>query len=137
MVRSFSRSAGFAPCNRNARTIAACTLRFMPEFHDAAPVDWVPEGETATVEVDGRPVTLANAEGTFCAFPHECPHQATPLGGLSLQRGRLIRCPEHGSMFDVTTGQCVLPSQDGWTGELPLFATRVVDEVLQLSPTAG
>jgi 3-phenylpropionate/trans-cinnamate dioxygenase ferredoxin component len=105
----------------------------MSVFHDAAPVDWVAEGETATVEVDGRPVALANAAGTFCAFSNECPHQATPLGGLSLQRGRLIRCPEHGSMFDVTTGQCVLPSDDGWSGPLPTFETRVVDDVVQVS----
>jgi 3-phenylpropionate/trans-cinnamate dioxygenase ferredoxin subunit len=96
-------------------------------------IDWVPPGETATVEVDGRPVTIANVDGTFCAYAHECPHQATPLGGLSLQRSRLIRCPEHGSMFDVTTGECVLASQDGWTGRLPTYATRVVGEVVQVS----
>jgi 3-phenylpropionate/trans-cinnamate dioxygenase ferredoxin subunit len=105
----------------------------MSGFHDAAPVDWVADGETATVDVDGRAVALANVGGTFCAFSNECPHQATPLGGLSLQRGRLIRCPEHGSMFDVTTGQCVMPSQDGWSGPLPTFETRVVDDVVQVS----
>jgi nitrite reductase/ring-hydroxylating ferredoxin subunit len=55
------------------------------------------------------------------------------LGGLTLQRGRLLRCPEHGSMFDVTTGECVLPSQDGWTGTLPTYHTRVVEEVVQVS----
>jgi 3-phenylpropionate/trans-cinnamate dioxygenase ferredoxin subunit len=103
------------------------------EFHDAIPTDWLEPGETATVEVDGRPITMANAEGTYCAFSHECPHQATPLGGLPLMRGRLIRCPEHGSTFDVTTGQCVLPSDDGWTGFLPLYQTRVEGEVVQVS----
>lgn len=105
----------------------------MSEFLDAAPLDWLTDGYTATVEVDGRPVTLANVDGTVCAFAHECPHQATPLGGLALQRGRLIRCPEHGSMFDVTTGQCVMPSQDGWSGPLPTYDARVVDDVVQVS----
>jgi 3-phenylpropionate/trans-cinnamate dioxygenase ferredoxin subunit len=103
------------------------------QFHDAMPTDWVAPGLTATIEVDGRPVTIANVDGTFCAFSHECPHQATPLGGLTLQRGRLLRCPEHGSMFDVTTGECVLPSQDGWTGTLPTYHTRVVEDVVQVS----
>jgi nitrite reductase/ring-hydroxylating ferredoxin subunit len=102
-------------------------------FHDAAPVDWIPTGRTATVEVDGRPVTIANLGDTFCAFAHECPHQGTPLGGLALMRGRLLRCPEHGSTFDVTTGQCVLPSQEGWTGTLPTYQVRVVDDVVQVS----
>jgi nitrite reductase/ring-hydroxylating ferredoxin subunit len=104
----------------------------MGTFRDAMPVDWIPPGETATVDVDGYPVAIANVDGTFCAFSHECPHQGTPLGGLSLMRGRLLRCPEHGSTFDVTTGECVLASQDGWSGPLPLFATRVQDDVVQV-----
>ena len=79
------------------------------------------------------PVAIANVDGTFCAFSHQCPHQATPLGGVPLFRGRLIRCPEHGTVFDVITGQCVLASQDGWTGELPVYPTRVVDDVVEVS----
>lgn len=103
------------------------------DFIDAAPIDYVEEGETATVDVDGTPVTIANAGGTWCAFESACPHQATPLGGLPLTRGRLLQCPEHGSMFDVTTGQCVLPSNDGWSGALRTYRTRVVDDVVQVS----
>jgi 3-phenylpropionate/trans-cinnamate dioxygenase ferredoxin subunit len=102
-------------------------------FIDAAPDDYLEPGETATVDVDGTPVTLANADGTWCAFASQCPHQATPLGGLTLLRKTLLQCPEHGSVFDVTTGQCVVPSQDGWTGTLPTYATRVVEGVVQVS----
>ncbi len=105
----------------------------MIEFYDAAPADWVAPGETATVDVEGLAVALANVDGTFCAFANECPHQGTPLGGLSLLRGRLIRCPEHGSTFDVTTGECVLASQDGWAGPVRTYETRVVDDVVQVS----
>jgi nitrite reductase/ring-hydroxylating ferredoxin subunit len=36
-------------------------------------------------------------------------------------------------MFDVTTGQCVLPSDDGWSGELPTYTTRVEGDVVQVS----
>jgi 3-phenylpropionate/trans-cinnamate dioxygenase ferredoxin subunit len=104
----------------------------MGAFHDAIPTDWLAPGETGTVDVDGRIVAFANAEGVYCAFSPQCPHQATPLGGLPLSRGRLLRCPEHGSMFDVTTGECVLASNDGWTGPLPLFETQVVDDVVQV-----
>jgi 3-phenylpropionate/trans-cinnamate dioxygenase ferredoxin subunit len=102
-------------------------------FIDAAPADYLGPGETATVDVDGTPVTIANADGTWYAFESFCPHQATPLGGLRLARKTLLQCPEHGSMFDVSTGQCVLPSQDGWSGTLRTFRTRVVDEVVQVS----
>ena len=102
-------------------------------FIDALPTDYLEPGETATIDVDGTPVTVANADGTWCAFESTCPHQATPLGGLPLTRKVLLRCPEHGSMFDVTTGQCVLPSDDGWTGTLRLYRTRVVGDVVQVT----
>jgi nitrite reductase/ring-hydroxylating ferredoxin subunit len=35
-------------------------------------------------------------------------------------------------MFDVTTGQCVVPSQDGWRGTLPTYETRTIDGVVQV-----
>ncbi|HLH47097.1 MAG TPA: Rieske (2Fe-2S) protein [Acidimicrobiales bacterium] len=105
----------------------------MSDFEDAIPTDWLAPGETATVEVAGLPVTIANmGEDGFAAYQSMCPHQATPLGGLPLQRNRLIRCPEHGSMFDVRTGQCVLASQDGWSGPLTTYEVRVVDSVVQV-----
>jgi 3-phenylpropionate/trans-cinnamate dioxygenase ferredoxin subunit len=102
-------------------------------FIDALPTDYLEPGETATVDVEGLPVTFANADGRWCAFESMCPHQATPLGGLPLTRKVLLQCPEHGSMFDVTTGECVLPSQDGWSGPLRTFPTRVVEDVVQVS----
>jgi nitrite reductase/ring-hydroxylating ferredoxin subunit len=102
------------------------------DFIDAIPVDYLSAGETATVDVGGFPVTIANADGTWCAYESTCPHQSTPLGGIPLLRKTLLRCPEHGSTFDVATGQCVLPSQDGWTGTLQVYPTRVVEDVVQV-----
>jgi 3-phenylpropionate/trans-cinnamate dioxygenase ferredoxin component len=102
-------------------------------FVDAVPVDYLDPGRTATVDVEGTPVTIANADGIWCAYESTCPHQSTPLGGVPLLRKTLLRCPEHGSTFDVSTGQCVLPSDDGWTGTLRIYRTRVVDDVVQVS----
>jgi 3-phenylpropionate/trans-cinnamate dioxygenase ferredoxin subunit len=105
------------------------------DYHDALPDDWIGPGETTTVDVEGIPVAVANVEGEYFAFGNFCPHQATPLGGQALQRKCLIMCPEHHSMYDVRTGQCVLPSDDGFTGELQMFQTRIVDSVVQVSLT--
>ena len=102
-------------------------------FHDALPTDWIGPGETTTVDVEGTPVAVANVEGEYYAFSNQCPHQATELGGLQLMRKCLIQCPEHGSTFDVRSGQCVLPSDDGWSGPLPTYTTRVEGEVVQVS----
>ena len=104
----------------------------MPEFHDAMPTDWIEPGETATVEVDGVPVAIANVQGDFYAFSNNCPHQATQLGGLPLARNCLITCPEHHSVYDVRNGQCVVPSDDGFAADLQTFGTRVVEEVVQV-----
>ncbi len=105
----------------------------MPEFHDAMPTDWVEPGWTATVDVDGTPVAIANVLGEFYAFSNNCPHQATVLGGLPLARNCLITCPEHHSVFDVRSGQCVVPSDDGFNQPMPVFETRVVDDVVQVA----
>jgi 3-phenylpropionate/trans-cinnamate dioxygenase ferredoxin component len=109
------------------------------DFFDALPTDWIGPGETTTVDVEGHAVGIANVKGEYFAFDNQCPHQATPLGGLPLMRDCLIRCPQHGSIYDVRSGECVLPSDDGFTGTLPVFPTRVVDEVVQVavfSPSA-
>jgi 3-phenylpropionate/trans-cinnamate dioxygenase ferredoxin component len=105
----------------------------VPEFVDALPTDWIEPGETATVDVEGRAVGVANVKGEYFAFDNQCPHQATPLGGQALLRDCLIRCPQHGSVYDVRNGDCVLPSDDGFTGTLPTFPTRVVGDVVQVA----
>ena len=105
----------------------------MPEFTDALPTDWIGPGETTTVDVEGRAVAIANVKGEYFAFDNNCPHQATPLGGLPLMRECLIRCPQHGSVYDVRNGQCVLASDDGFTGQLALYPTRIVDDVVQVA----
>ena len=105
----------------------------MSEFHDAIPTDWIKPGETTSVDVEGRPVAIANVKGEWFAFENFCPHQATPLGGQDLMRDCLIRCRQHGSMYDVRSGQCVLPSDDGFTGQLRMYATRVEGEAVQVA----
>jgi len=101
-------------------------------FIDALPTDWIEPGETTTVDVEGRAVAIANVKGEYFAFDNQCPHQATALGGLPLMRDCLIRCPQHGSVYDVRSGKCVLPSEDGFSADLPTWPTRVVDAVVQV-----
>jgi 3-phenylpropionate/trans-cinnamate dioxygenase ferredoxin component len=101
-------------------------------FVDALPADHLAPGESITVDVDGVPITIANADGTHCAYEATCPHQATPLGGIPLMRKVLLQCPEHGSIFDVTTGVCVMPSDDGWSGPLRTYPTRTTGDIVQV-----
>ena len=105
----------------------------MPEFHDALPTDYIAPGETITVEVDGFPVALANVDGDYYAIQNLCPHQGTTLGGRPIENGHFIVCSQHSSCYDVTTGECVHPSEgDGFAQDLMVFETQVVDDVVQV-----
>jgi 3-phenylpropionate/trans-cinnamate dioxygenase ferredoxin component len=103
----------------------------VPQFHDALPTDYIEPGETTVVSVDGFPVALANVAGEYFAFQSLCPHQGTTLGGRPLD-DCYITCSQHSSRYDVRTGACVEPATDGFSQDLMVFSTRVVDDVVQV-----
>ena len=103
------------------------------EYFDAIPTDFIDPGMTASVEVDGFPVAVANVDGEFYAFQNLCPHQGTKLGGRKLDDGVYITCPMHASRYDVRSGTCVRPSaEDNFNQDLMVFPTRVQDDVVQV-----
>jgi nitrite reductase/ring-hydroxylating ferredoxin subunit len=57
------------------------------------------------VEVDGEPFRLLELEedGALVAHGTICPHWLGPLEDAVPENGKL-RCPWHGSLFDVRTG---------------------------------
>jgi 3-phenylpropionate/trans-cinnamate dioxygenase ferredoxin component len=105
----------------------------MPSYHDALPAGGVAPGETTTVEVDGFPVALANADGEYFAFQNLCPHLGATLGGQPLDEDGIITCPRHSSRYDVRTGRCVRPTRDGSSQDLLVFATRLADDMVQVA----
>jgi nitrite reductase/ring-hydroxylating ferredoxin subunit len=62
-----------------------------------------PEGEVVAVDVQGRAVALATAEGRLYAFEDACPHQGCSLARGDV-RGRTVRCFCHGGWFDLDPG---------------------------------
>jgi len=82
-------------------------------FIDAVPTDYPEPGETATIDVDDQPITVANADARWCAFESTRPHRATPLGGLLPSRRVLLWCPKRGSISTSRRAKYVLASQDG------------------------
>jgi len=104
----------------------------VPQYYDALPVDYIEPGETTIVSVDGFPVAVANIAGEYFAFQSLCPHQGTTLGGRRLEDGCFISCPGHSSRYDVRTGSCVQPATDGFSQDLMVFPTRIVDDAIQV-----
>jgi len=72
----------------------------------------VPAGTIKEVQVGGKPIVLANVEGTLYAINGTCLHRGGPLGQGQLE-GKILTCPWHGWQFDVTTGKAVMNPNAG------------------------
>ena len=73
-------------------------------------------------------VALARVEGTWHAIEAWCTHAECPLSDGWVE-GTAIRCPCHGSLFDLATGAAL----DG-PAEEPVrsYPTRVVDDRVEV-----
>lgn len=58
------------------------------------------------VVADGKEILVVNLGTTFAAIGNRCTHMGCRLAGGKMD-GDTIRCPCHGSMFNVRTGQVV------------------------------
>lgn len=66
----------------------------------------LPPGTMMGVEIKGAYYLLANVDGEYYAMDGICSHLAGRLweGALS---GHVVKCPRHGSRFDLRTGEVV------------------------------
>ncbi|MEX5633136.1 Rieske 2Fe-2S domain-containing protein [Parafrankia sp. FMc2] len=77
------------------------------------PTDWtdvLAAGEVTTdlrqVEIDGVPVLLTRVDGRVVALSDRCTHRGAPLHEGE-RTGGCVRCPWHGSQFDLASGDVV------------------------------
>jgi nitrite reductase/ring-hydroxylating ferredoxin subunit len=84
-------------------------------------------GKMMRVEIAGRRILLANVDGRFYATADTCTHEDASLSAGSL-RGELVKCPLHGSRFNVCTGRVMEePAQE----DLKTYPVRVEgDDIL-------
>jgi len=61
-------------------------------------------GAMKRVDVGGRRILLANVDGRFYAADDTCTHEEASLSSGFL-KGALVKCPLHGSRFNVCTGE--------------------------------
>lgn len=77
----------------------------MPQdFVEVATASELPPGKMKRIAIGVRRLLLANVEGRFCAADDTCTHEDASLSAGVLQ-GDLVRCPLHGSRFNVCTGE--------------------------------
>ncbi len=75
----------------------------MDDFKKVTMIDQLSPGRCMSVVLDGQYVALFNVDGVVHALAGNCPHMGGLLGNGTLT-GSVVKCPEHGMRFDVTTG---------------------------------
>ncbi len=78
----------------------------MAETHRVDKVPLPTEGHAVRVVVNGTPVAVFRVGGTLYAINARCTHLGGPLDQGALE-GTHVKCPWHGSVFDVTNGKVV------------------------------
>ena len=76
------------------------------EFIDAGEAGELRPGTMERIDVRGRRILLANVDGRFCAADDTCTHEEASLS-TGVLKGELVKCPLHGSRFNVCTGEAL------------------------------
>ena len=77
----------------------------MTDWHRAAGVGEMAEGEVKMVVAGTTEIALALHGGKYCALGNRCPHAGGPLAQGSIENGLLV-CPWHGREYDLANGRC-------------------------------
>jgi nitrite reductase/ring-hydroxylating ferredoxin subunit len=96
----------------------------MSDWVRVASITDVKPGNVIQVEVDEEPVCLANTGEELLATSDICSHEYVELSGGWLE-GHEIECPQHGSMFNMRTGEVLNPPA---TQPIPVYEVRVEGE---------
>jgi 3-phenylpropionate/trans-cinnamate dioxygenase ferredoxin component len=80
----------------------------MTDWVRVAAVDDIKPGDVIQVEVDDEPVVVANTGSEFLATTDICSHEYVLLHDGWLE-GETIECPQHGSKFDMRSGEVLNP----------------------------
>ena len=89
--------------------------------HNLGRLEDLSAAEPKLVEVDGLRLVLVRVGDEVHALDEMCAHQGGPLSEGKLSGARLT-CPWHGWMYDVRTGQCLMPTRGG---SVPSYPVRV------------
>ena len=103
-------------------------------FIEAMKIGELAPGAMRRLDLAGRRILLANVDGQYCAADDTCTHEEASLSTGSL-RGAWVKCPLHGSRFNVCTGEVLEePAED----RLRTYPVRVEgDRILIGLPDGG
>ena len=85
----------------------------MSRWIDIGAVDDFADGAMKAVTVEGHDLLVAQVGGRLYAADERCPHMGGHLARGALE-GTVVRCPRHGSRFDLADGSVVQWTE--WSG---------------------
>ena len=94
------------------------------------PDNELPEGGLHRVEHEGHSILLCRVDGIVHAVADTCTHEEVSLS-LGALRQHCLRCPLHGSEFDVRTGQVLSEPADT---DLAVYPVKVEAGWIVLDP---
>ena len=96
----------------------------MPAFQKVANMKDLKEAILLRVDVEGKPIVLAVAQGNVYAMDAVCSHEGGPLEDGSLE-GYELTCPWHYAVFDVRNAK--VSEQTVWATDLQSYSVKVDD----------
>lgn len=100
------------------------------DYQKVAQTSELRPGEMMRVEAHGERVLLVNVNGEFFAICDTCSHEDASLYQGALH-GELIRCPLHGSRFNVKTGEALEePAED----PVAVYPVKIQGQDILLGP---
>jgi nitrite reductase/ring-hydroxylating ferredoxin subunit len=78
-------------------------------------------GKMKRFDIDGHAILVANVDGRYYAVDDACTHEDASLASGSL-KGELVKCPLHGSRFNVISGKVL---DDPADRDLQTYPVRV------------
>jgi nitrite reductase/ring-hydroxylating ferredoxin subunit/uncharacterized membrane protein len=108
---------------------------------EEAPTDFTPvlkaseleDSVPRRVEANGYPIVLVKRNNSIYAIAQTCTHAGGPLAEGKVEND-CIRCPWHGSLFSLQTGEVV---EGPSTHPVACFETRVHDDQIEVRRYAG
>ena len=73
-------------------------------FIEVAKTSEITNGKMKGVMLGGKDILITNVDGKYYAIGGICTHAGGDLS-KGVLNGKIVRCPRHGSKFDVTTGK--------------------------------
>jgi len=75
-------------------------------FIEAGKAGELAPGSMKRIDFRGLRILLANVDGRLCAVDDTCTHEEASLS-TGVLNGELVKCPLHGSRFNVCTGKAL------------------------------